>query len=76
VGYPLVTCTCLYIFPTWGKCTIINSSKEQLFVFIERWGAYMKSIEFDGLPAGVTILVNGILVIGTGRSEKQEKESA
>jgi hypothetical protein len=36
----------------------------------------MKSIEFDGLPAGVTILVNGVLVIGTGRSEKQEKESA
>jgi hypothetical protein len=50
--------------------------KEQLFVFIEKWGEHMARIEFDGLPAGVTILVNGVLVVGTGRKERQEKESA
>jgi hypothetical protein len=36
----------------------------------------MERVEFDGIPAGVTILVNGVLVIGTGRKERQEKESA
>jgi hypothetical protein len=35
----------------------------------------MKSVEFDGIPAGVTILINGVLVIGTGIKE-EERESA
>jgi hypothetical protein len=49
--------------------------KEQLFVFIEKWGEHMARIEFDGLPAGVTILVNGF-GCRDGKKERQEKESA
>jgi hypothetical protein len=36
----------------------------------------MQTLEFAGLPAGVTIQINDTLVIGTGPIEKQEKESA
>jgi hypothetical protein len=32
-------------------------------------------VEFDGIPAGVTILINGVLVIGTGE-KKEERVSA
>jgi hypothetical protein len=35
----------------------------------------MKTVEFDGLPYGITIQVNDVLVIGTG-PVKEEKESA
>jgi hypothetical protein len=35
----------------------------------------MQTIEFDGLPAGVAIQINNIIVIGTA-PVKQEKESA
>jgi hypothetical protein len=35
----------------------------------------MQVVEFDGLPAGVTIEVNGVIVKGTG-IVKEEKESA
>jgi hypothetical protein len=35
----------------------------------------MKTIEFDGLPAGVTLQVNDVLLIGTAPIQK-EKESA
>jgi hypothetical protein len=35
----------------------------------------MKTIEFDGLPQGVTMQVNDILIIGTAPIQ-EEKESA
>jgi hypothetical protein len=47
-----------------------------MFVFLEqKWGTYMQTVEFEGLPAGTAIQFENILVIGTGPKQK-EKESA
>lgn len=48
-----------------------------MFVNWTKRGIYMR-VEFDGIPAGVTILINGVLVVGTGKKEVEEeiKESA
>jgi hypothetical protein len=36
----------------------------------------VQTLEFVGLPTGVTMQINDTLIVGTGPTEKQEKESA
>lgn len=49
--------------------------KNNCSYFILKRGTYMQTVEFEGLPAGVTIQIENVLVIGIGPI-KEQKESA
>lgn len=66
----------IYIFPNhWISFIIRIQKKNSCSYFTVKWGTHMQIVEFDGLPQGVTMQINDIILKGTAPIQ-EEKESA